>query len=303
MIKIYAMLVGFAFFTGATFNLAKFSLDYFSTASAASWRFGMAAFLMVLILGLQKKIRWSTIRSYGTAYTILGVIGIFGFNVLFFFGMKYTSSLNGALIMATNPLLTSILAFFILKTPLTRRQIIGILFALAGVILVLTQGSWEIIQTLSISVGDFLVLMGNLCWALYGVLGRKYLKESSSLETTTYTMVVGAICLVLLSLFLPSPQPLGHVALAAWGAILFMAVFTSVLGYLWWNKAMEMIGAGKASLFFNLVPVVTLFLSVMTGTPVYISQLSGTVLVISGVLISTGIIKFKKGQRRISANI
>jgi len=82
---------------------------------------------------------------------------------------------------------------------------LGISFALVGVILVLTQGSLKIIQTLSISKGDLLILTGNLCWALYGVLGRKYLKGSSSMETTTYTMIVGSLCLLVLTAFSPSP--------------------------------------------------------------------------------------------------
>lgn len=70
----------------------------------------------------------------------------------------------------------------------------SIAFALVGVILVLAQGSLEIIRTLSISKGDLLILAGNICWALYGILGRKYLKGSSSMETTTlYLMLRTAV--------------------------------------------------------------------------------------------------------------
>jgi drug/metabolite transporter (DMT)-like permease len=297
------MLLGFAVFTGATFNLTKFSVHYFSAASAAGWRFGIAAFLMIFIIGIQKKVRWENVRKYGKMYILLGILGIFGFNSFFFLGMKYTSPLNGALIMATNPLLSTILAYFILKTPFTRRQLIGTIFALIGVILVITQGSWEVLTTLSISIGDYLILLGNLCWSLYGVLGRKYLSHSSSMETTTYTMIVGSLCLIVLSIFFPSPHPLSKITLAAWGAVLFMAIFTSVLGYLWWNKGMETIGVGNTSLFFNLVPVVTMVISIITGTPVSISQILGTILVILGVLTSTGFLKFKKGQKTLSYNV
>lgn len=301
--KVYAMLLGFAIFTGATFNIAKFSVHYFSPASAAAWRFGIAAVLMLFILGIQKNVRWNIVRENGAIYIILGIIGVFGFNSFFFFGMMYTSALNGALIMATNPLLTTILAVFILKTPLTRKQSAGIIFALIGVILVLTQGSLEVINTLSISKGDLFILLGNLCWALYGVLGRKYLKQSSSMETTTYTMIIGALFLIVLSAFLPSPQPLLKVTLTAWVAILFMAIFTSVLGYLWWNKAMETIGAANTSVFFNLVPVVTMIFSIIIGTPVSIFHILGTILVILGVLISTGFFKLKKSNKFSSQNV
>ncbi|MBO0959825.1 EamA family transporter [Neobacillus sp. MM2021_6] len=291
--KVFAMLLGFAIVTGATFNLAKYAVHYFSAASAAGWRFGIAAIVMVSILVIQKKVKWAVIRKNGPIYILLGLIGIFGFNAFFFFGMKHTSPLNGALIMATNPLVTSVLAYFILKTPITKRQTAGIIFALFGVILVLTHGSWEVIRTLSFSKGDVLILIGNVCWALYGVLGRKYVKASSSLETTTYTMMIGAVCLALLAINSPSP-PLSNVTMSAWGAILFMAIFTSVLGYLWWNKAMEIIGVTRTSIFFNLVPVVTMILSILTGMQVSIFQMLGTIMVISGVLTSSGFLKFAK---------
>ncbi|GAB1803842.1 hypothetical protein PMEGAPL103_47350 [Priestia megaterium] len=204
--------------------------------------------------------------------------------------------------MGTNPLVTALFAYFILKKPITKQQMLGISFALVGVILVLTQGSLEIIQTLSISKGDLLILAGNLCWALYGVLGRKYLNGSSSMETTTYTMIVGSLCLVILTAFSPSPQPLSHVTWSAWGAILFMALFTSVLGYLWWNKGMATIGASNTSLFFNLVPVVTMILSILTGTLITLPQVIGTWLVILGVLTASGFLNLRRKQK-VSASI
>ncbi|MFT4415826.1 DMT family transporter [Fredinandcohnia humi] len=286
--KIYLMLIGFAIVTGSTFNLAKYAVTYFSPASAAGWRFGIAATFMIVLLVLQKEVNWNTLKENGKIYILLGVVGVFGFNTLFFLGMEYTSPLNAALIMGTNPLLTTVLAYLILKTPITARQIIGIFFALTGVLLVLSKGSIEAISSLSNSMGDLLVFMGNFCWALYGVLGRKYVKNSSTMETTTYTMIVGSLCLILLSVLQPVTQPLSTVTLSAWGAVLFMAIFTSVLGYLWWNRAIEVIGVGNTSIFFNLVPIVTMILSMMTGTSVTISQIAGTILVIVGVLTSSG---------------
>ncbi|YCA46346.1 EamA family transporter (plasmid) [Bacillus sp. JZ8] len=291
------MLIGFAVFTGATFNLAQYSVHYFSAASAAAWRFGIAALVMILILRWQKQIKLKIIKAHWKMYILLGIVGIFGFNTFFFLGMQYTSPLNGALIMGTNPLVTALFAYFILKNPITKQQSLGIFFALVGVILVLTQGSLEIVQTLSISKGDLLILSGNVCWALYGVLGRKYLKGSSSMETTTYTMITGSLCLIVLAAFLPNPQPLSHVTVSAWGAILFMALFTSVLGYLWWNKGMATIGASNTSLFFNLVPVVTMILSILTGAPVSLPQVIGTCLVILGVLTASGFLRLRRKQR------
>ncbi|MCC0563665.1 DMT family transporter [Brevibacillus borstelensis] len=277
--KIYAMLLGFSIFTGATFNLAKYTVEYLAPSSAAAWRFGLAAVVMLVILLLTEGVNKSLLKKNAIAYAVLGIVGIFGFNALFFIGMKCTSPVNAALIMGLNPLLTTIFARMILKDKIVKRQAVGIAFAFIGVFLVITQGSLEAIATLSVSVGDLLIFAGNLCWTLYAVLGRRFIKDATPLSTTTYTMAAGAIGLI-----------------GAWGAVAFMAVFTSVLGYLWWNQGVKEIGAGKTSLFFNLVPVVTMIISFAAGTPITFFQMIGAALVIVGVLASSGIFQLPKAH-------
>ena len=93
-----------------------------------------------MILIVTQGVNLALLKANAIPYIILGVVGIFGFNALFFVGLEYTSPLNGALIMGTNPLLTTVLARLILKDPITKRQIIGIFFAFVGVLLVITHG-------------------------------------------------------------------------------------------------------------------------------------------------------------------
>jgi len=285
------MLLSFSIFTGVTFNLAKYTVNYFTPYSAAAWRFGIAAAIMIIIVFGKEKANnnRAALVQNGWMYAVLGCIGIFGFNALFFMGMRETSPVNGALIMATNPLITTILSAIVLKSSITKRQGLGIGCSLAGVILVLTQGSWHMMSQLDFSIGDIWILLGNLCWALYGVLGRQYLRHSSSLQTTTFTMVIGAIILILFAVATPNQQHVSTAPLAAWGAILFMAVFTTVLGYLFWNAGMKEIGASKTSVFFNLVPVVTMLITVLSGAAISTVQIIGAVLVILGVALSSGL--------------
>lgn len=116
------------------------------------------------------------------------------------------------------------------------------------------------------------------------------MKGSSSLETTAYPMLIGAAALIAISLFTGTSAENASHPPGAWGAILFMALCTTVLGYLWWNVGIKKIGAGKTSLFFNLVPVVTMIISAMTGVAVTASQLFGVVFVILGVLTASGVL-------------
>lgn len=297
--RIYLMLLGFSIFTGATFNVAKYALQYFSVLGTAAWRFGIAALAMAIILILKEKINAEVLKENLWIYIVLGVIGVFGFNSLFFLGMRDTSPINGSLIMSTNPLVTTLLAWIILKDSISKRQGIGVILALLGVSLVITKGSWEVIHTLSISKGDIYILFGNICWALYGILGKRFLKNSTSFQTTSYTMIVGAISLICVAFLTPDSAPLNNVTLGAWSAIAFMALGTSVLGYLWWNRGIAEIGAGKTSLFFNLVPIVTMIISLMSGVPISLFQVIGVVLVLAGVLTASGFFQVSRRNEKI----
>ncbi|WP_445491700.1 DMT family transporter [Niallia sp. 03133] len=300
--KIYLQLISFALFTGATFHLAKYTVLYFSPAAVAAWRFGIAAIVMGIVLFFTEGMKKITLQKNRGIFLLLGIIGIFGFNSLFFIGLKYTSPVNGALIMGLNPLITSLLARFILKEPLKKRQIIGMMMAFIGVLFVLTQGSMETIKSLSFSIGDIIIFGGNICWALYSVLGRRYIKDATSMASTTYTMMIGAVCLLIFSFFSSDPVPLSQIPIGAWGSVLFMALLPSVLGYLWWNQAINIIGANKTALFFNLVPVATMIISLAAGTPIHLSQMIGTVFVIIGVLTASGVVGFSKGKNEVVMN-
>ncbi|MGF7034872.1 drug/metabolite transporter (DMT)-like permease [Paenibacillus mucilaginosus] len=274
-------------FIGASFNLASYAVHFFAAPAAAAWRFGIAALLLLILLFAKERMNTEALRRNWRMFVLLGVVGVFGFNILFFEGMKSTSPLNGALIMATNPLVSALLARVILRDRVSLRQGTGIVFSLLGVLLVITQGSWQVIGSLSFSAGDLLLLGGNLCWALYGVLGRGFIRGSSSLATTAYTMTIGAVCLMLFAVGSTGPLPLSSIPWSAWGALAFMAVFASVLGYLWWNRGIAELGISRTAIFFNLVPLVTMLISLLSGTPVTAVQVLGTLLVILGVAVAS----------------
>ncbi|KFN01661.1 DMT family transporter [Bacillus clarus] len=294
--KVYAQLLGFAIFTGGTFNVSKYAVQYFSAIHIAAWRFGIAAIVMLCLLKIRKDFEVEVWRKNRAYYFLLGIVGVFGFNFFFFLGMKHTEAINGALIMATNPLVTVLLASIILRERIVKRQVIGVLFALLGVIFVLTKGSFAILQNVSFSKGDFYILLGNICWALYGVLSRKCIKTGSPIQTTTYTMTIGAVAFIMVSFMQKSVVPISEIPLPAWLSILFMALGMSVLGYLWWNNGIAQIGAARTSLFFNLVPVVTMIISFVEGLNITAAQCIGMILVITGVLYSSGLLAIKSKE-------
>lgn len=283
-ILVYLLLVGSATFWGANFNVGKLAIGIITPMSVIAWRFIIASLLMLIILFMKERPTWKAIRPNIWMYVLLGIIGIFGFNGLVFVGLSRTSPVNASLIMATNPIVTVILSAIFLRERMQARQAIGMLVSFTGVMLVLTNGSLGRLGT--VSVGDLLVLAGNICWALYSVLSRRYVKNSSPLTTSAITMLVGAVCLAPFANTYHAATTPSMVA-AAWFSIIFMALCGSVLAYLWWNLGIAQIGANRTSIFFNLVPVMTMVFASFSGETIMATQLMGTFLVIAGVILTT----------------
>jgi drug/metabolite transporter (DMT)-like permease len=216
----------------------------------------------------------------------LGVIGVFGFNVLFFLGMRYTSPVNASLIVGTNPLITVILSSLALGETLRAMQKAGLALSVLGVVLVITGGSWAVIRDMSISVGDVLMLAACTCWAVYSVLVRRHLSESSPLATTAITIVFGSLAMIPFALMEHRPTPLSDVPPSVWIALLYMGVPGAVLAYLFWNRAVKQLGPARASLYYNLLPVFTMAISIALGDAVAPAQVAGGAIVIGGCLLS-----------------
>jgi drug/metabolite transporter (DMT)-like permease len=279
-----------ALFWGASFNVGKYIVEYLPPLTAASIRFTLASVLILAIMFWKEKNILANIKNNWLAYIIIGVVGVAGFNGLFFLGLKYTSAVNGALIMATNPLVTMLLAAVLLKEPISKSQRAGILLSLVGVLIVIAQGSMLVLLNMKMSLGDGIIFAANVCWAMYGVLGRKLVKDSSPLISTAMTMCTGTIALIFLSgasLFSVDAATLNW---GVYGGLIYLAVFCSVLAYLFWNCGIANLGATTTSTFFNLVPVFTVLISLCLGQPVSTIQLVGGALVILGVLISTNMV-------------
>jgi drug/metabolite transporter (DMT)-like permease len=281
----YLYLVFTTFFWAAVFHLGKYAVAYMSPLAVGAWRFVIAG--VVLTAYLYAKRGWNTPALRRNIWPIIamGVVGVFGFNVALFFGLRLTSSVNAALIMAFYPAITTILSALISGEQVRPRQLLGLIISLSGVVVIVTHGSLHNLLTLSFSSGDLLMLIGCACFALYSVIPRRFIHNVPSLLLTTSTIVVGALMLSATAIIFSNDMfviPSFSVSLT----VLAMALFGSVLAYLWWNQGIAKLGATRAAIFINLVPVFTSLIGVALGQSLSIAQLVGAVLVIAGVLIT-----------------
>lgn len=281
---VYLLVSASALFWGANFVLAGPVLADLPPVWAAALRFLLGAGLMLAIAGLRREDLVRLARQHGGVYLLLGLVGIAAFNLLFFNAMQTTSADNGALIMATNPLLTTLLASVFLGERPSPRHLAALPVALAGVAVVIAQGDWNRLAALHVARGDVLMLAANLAWAAYNVLGRRYLPQGSPLGSTALIMLAGAA--VLWGAALASGTPVAMPGTGAALALALMALAGTVLAYLFWSIGIQRLGAGKTSLFLNLVPVFAMLIGGVLGTPPTPAQVAGGLLVLGGVSLA-----------------
>lgn len=285
LLPVYAMVIAATFFAGANFVLAGLILPEISTAWAAALRFLLGALFLLPIILWQRAPIMQLIRRHWLAYLVLGGVGITGFNLLFFEAMNTTTADNAALIMATNPLLTTILAALILRERATVQQLIALPIALFGVTVVITEGDLSHLMSLRVVTGDWLMLGADIAWALYNVLSRRFMpREGSAIVNTTLVMAAGALILTTGAFVhggpIQVPSPLAATALA------IMVVGGTVAFYLFWNIGIQRLGSGRTAIFMNLVPVFAMLTGMALGTLPTAAQLVGGAIVLGGLSIT-----------------
>jgi len=273
-----------AFFWGTNFVLAGPVLADLSPLWAAALRFLLAAVLMVAIARRQQDDLLALGRRHWPAHLLLALLGIVGFNLFFFHAMQTTSADNGALVMATNPLLTTLLAALLLGEHATARHLAALPVALTGVAVVISHGQLERLSQFQVARGDLLMLGANLVWALYNVATRRLMPKESPVGHTALIMSIGALAMT--GIALAGDAPFALPGLHASLALAIMAVGGTVMAYLFWGMGIQRLGAGRAALFLNLVPVFAMLVSGALGTPPTIAQVTGGLIVLAGVTLA-----------------
>jgi drug/metabolite transporter (DMT)-like permease len=281
---VYLLVTASTFFWGANFVLAGPVLTDLPPLWAAAVRFMLGAVLMFAIAGVRRDDLLGLLRRHAAVYLLLGLVGITAFNLLFFYAMQSSSANNAALIMAINPLLTALLAAVFLGEKPAARHWLALPVALSGVLVVISHGNMGTLASLSFAHGDLLMLAATTSWALYNILTRRYMPQGSAIANTSWIMAVGAA--LLLSVALDSDSHIHTLDLKASIAMAIMVVGGTVLAYLFWGIGIARLGAARAAIFLNLVPVFAMLTSAIIGTLPSASQLAGGLLVLGGVTLS-----------------
>lgn len=250
----------------------------------------IVAFLVFFPIAYSRtKKEWPALKQYWRAVIILALTGVAAFNTLVYIGLHYTTSINASLMNSSTPIIIYILSFIFLKERLTKYQIIGTLLSLAGVLFIISGGSLQSLLSFSFNKGDLIVLVAVFCWSVYSLLIKKYAGKLPGYSTFLVTIAIGAIMLLPFTAYelLTTSQTIVWSA-STIGAIIYVGVIASIVAFLSWNTGVVSLGANKAGIYLNFIPLfATIFAVLFLNEQLLLAQIIGGIAVIAGVFIST----------------
>lgn len=268
---------------GGAFTIGRVVAQTVSPFSAGFGRFAVASLFLWLLIALRReKLAKLNLRQWLLVFC-LGLSGILVYNLFFFLGLRDIAASRAGLIIALNPICITIASRIFLKERLTYLKLIGIAISLCGAALIIADGQLQTLFSQGIGRGELAILGCVLSWTTYSLLGKLAMQELSTSATTTYGIWVGTVLLLPFAIW-EQHNSLSQVSLATGLGLIYLGVLATVVAFNWYYEGIKTIGAGKAAVFINLVPMFAiLFGTIFLQESLSIAILLGGGLVILGV--------------------
>ena len=232
--------------------------------------------------------RWGPLRIERRDWGRVALMGFLGISLNQFFylyGLRYTTAANGALLYAATPVFVLLLSHFFLKESISLRKTIGIVLAFTGIAIVIFERGVDLSS--GYALGNVLILVAVLGWTLAMIVGKELIVRYGALRTTAAMMTAGAAIFTPFGLFATFQVPFNSLGILDWTGILYLALGTSILGYLLWYHALGRIEASKVAVFANGQPVIAAILSlVFLDYTITGSFVTGSIITIAGIAVT-----------------
>lgn len=236
--------------TGNTL-VTKVAAVVIDPASIAFYRWVLAFLVLTPFVGRAAWRQRAVVSRHWAKLAVLGGLGMATYQGLAYEAARTTSAVNMGVIVAMMPLLSALLASLLSSEALSKRQIVGTAISLFGLIVLSTHGQLLALVHADIHIGDGLMLIAVASNALYGVLLRRWALPLSTWQQLYVQIGFGV--LVLLPFWLAGPM--SAITLGNAPLILYAGTAASIGAPFFWMTGVKQLGAARASLFMNLLPV------------------------------------------------
>jgi drug/metabolite transporter (DMT)-like permease len=285
----YVKLIGAMFMWGGTWIAGRVVAQELTAPLAVpAIRFLIAGLVLaVFALATEGRIPRPQSGAEWGVVTGLAMTGIFIYALCFFYGLKQITAGRGALVVALTPVLVALGAWFMGQEKMTPLKLAGIAIAMLGCLTVVGNGNPLALLHGAVGMGEWLILGCAFCWTAYTFIGRQATLSLSPLAATLYASLIGSLLLGITAL-LQGRSEIGEWSWRVWASVLFLAIGGTALAFTWFADGVKRLGAAKASVFVNLVPVfAVLQAAILLDERLGLAVLGGGLLVIAGVWLTT----------------
>ncbi len=274
------------FWAGNTI-LGRYVAGHIPPMTLAFVRWAGAALILLPFAARHIAHDWPVIRKHWAMMLLLSVTGFSVYNTMAYYGLQYTTAINGLLLQSIGPLFVAVWTFVLFGDRLTLRQACGICVSLTGVLVIICHGSLAILLNIAFNRGDVWFVIALLFYGFYAAMLRKR-PAIHPLSFLAVGMGVGAIFLIPFVVFEVESGRTFVLDTESLLSFAFICIFPSLLGYLFLNRGIELIGANRAAPFIHLVPVFGSVLAiVLLGERFELFHAVGYGLVFSGITVAT----------------
>jgi drug/metabolite transporter (DMT)-like permease len=257
--------------------------DIIPPVGLAFWRWVVAIPFLVLLAWPHLRKDLKQLKGNWLILIALSVLSITVYNTLVYQGLLTTTAINSFLINSSRPSIIVLLSIVFFRKGITGLQSLGFALALIGTSAIVLRGEPARLLSLEFNSGDLWILTATVCWALYTVLLSKRPKMHPT-SFLTITIVLGTIMLFPVYLWetiyvRPTPFRIETV-----GGVLYLALISSIVAYLCYNRAVELAGPNKAGQVSYMLPIVGSGLAiVLLGESFEFYHAIGFPLILAGV--------------------
>ena len=245
---------------GASVVAVRIAVRDIPPLTLALLRFGQGALVLLAALALFRRDR---LRVDPRDLPYLGVLGAIFFAVFpttFNMGMRYEAASRGALLLATMPLWTLVIARLVSGEQLTFRQILGVFVSVGGVAIVIVQRHTAGTGSVDIVRGDLLLMITALCGAIYNVSAKRMLSKYGGLTVTFYAMLIGSLLLTPALVIERSPSFAALSGSTIW-IVVFLGILGGALAFSLWTSALRRLSPTQVAVYINLNPIAATLLA------------------------------------------
>ena len=241
--------------------------------------------LLMVVPGLWLTGSWRIARSEWPRMLVTGA-GMFGSSWFTMQGFARVPAGQGTIFAMIEPIIIALLAWLVLREPLSPRLWAGLAVSLAGAAVLFWPDITATATNPADPLGIFYLLLAPTSWAIYTIGAKPLLQTHSGFAISGWSMVIAAPVI-----FLMASKPYGEIAASAnvrtWGELFYLAAFNSLAGSVLWNVGARHLPGAVAGSFLYLVPVIAVAAGwLILDEPVTLWLLAGGVIMLGGVALA-----------------